>query len=381
MKSEVMTGHRRAAIVLLLLIVFLAPSGRADNYPEGVAPRVSSSRVENPIPLMAYYYIWFDTQSWNRAKTDFPLLGRYSSDDQAVMEQHIRWAKEAGIDGFIVSWKSTFKLDRRLEQLLEIADREGFYLWIIYQGLDFERRPLSVDRIGDDLEFFLEHFADHPSLHLYSQPLVIWSGTWEFSRQQVEAITSSYGEQLLILASERNLEGYQRLADLVAGNAYYWSSVNPVTFPTYQQKLMGMSAAVHRRGGIWLAPAAPGFDARLLGGSTVVERLEGATLQTQLDTALRSAPDAIGLISWNEFSENTHIEPSQRYGTQALDLLAGREVTTPPALPDFDSSAPATTSPGAYAPLLVVGGTLLFILFSIALALLRHRQDVDLDFP
>ena len=26
-------------------------------------------------PVLAYYYIWFDVGSWNRAKADYPLLG------------------------------------------------------------------------------------------------------------------------------------------------------------------------------------------------------------------------------------------------------------------------------------------------------------------
>ena len=34
-----------------------------------------------------------------------------------------------------------------------------------------------------------------------------------------------------------------------------------------------MSAEVHEQGGLWIAPAAPGFDARLIGGTTVVERV------------------------------------------------------------------------------------------------------------
>jgi len=87
----------------------------------------------SPIPVMAYYYIWFDGErSWQRAKRDMPLLGPYSSDDPAVMQQHIRWAQDAGIDGFIVSWKGTEVLDRRLEQLATLADEAGFALWVIY---------------------------------------------------------------------------------------------------------------------------------------------------------------------------------------------------------------------------------------------------------
>src|SRR4030095_6211347 len=98
--------------------------------------------------------------------------------------------------------------------------------------------------------------------------------------------------------------------DIVEGNAYYWSSVNPDTFPGYAEKLTAMERVVHANGGLWIAPSAPGFDARLIGGTTVVGRKNGETLQIEMSAAFQSSPDAIGLISWNEFSENSHVEPS-----------------------------------------------------------------------
>jgi hypothetical protein len=48
-----------------------------------------------------------------------------------------------------------------------------------------------------------------------------------------------------------------------------------------------------------------------------------------LDTALQSLPDAIGLISWNEFSENSHIEPSQDHGNLYLKLLSETRLSLP----------------------------------------------------
>ena len=81
----------------------------------------SAAAAGRPDRLFAYYYIWFNAGSWNRAKIDYPLLGRYSSDDRGVMERHVSWARQAGIDGFIVSWKSTPVLNRRLAA----ADRGG----------------------------------------------------------------------------------------------------------------------------------------------------------------------------------------------------------------------------------------------------------------
>jgi hypothetical protein len=209
--------------------------------------------------------------------------------------------------------------------------------------LDFERRPLPTERIAADLAYFADQYANRTPFDLFDRPLVIWSGTWEFSRDAVATVTAQHGQRLLILASERNAADYQRLSDLVDGNAYYWSSVNPETFPTYQDKLNTLSSAVHDHGGLWIAPAAPGFDARLVGGTRVVERREGATLRQQMNAALQSSPDAIGLISWSEFSENSHIEPSAQYDTHYLEVLADIQGAPAPIAFDFDSSEPAGT--------------------------------------
>lgn len=328
--------------------------------------------ASDPIPIMAYYYIWFDTSSWDRAKTDYPELGRYSSDDPEIMEQHIIWAKEAGIDGFIVSWKSTFQLDTRLEILMDIAEKHDFHLWIIYQGLDFERNPLSVDRIESDLEHFAEQYANHPAYQMYDHPIFIWSGTWKFSRDEIESLTSRYRDQFYILASERNIDGYLNIADLVDGNAYYWSSVDPATSSTYQERLNEMGKIVHDFGGLWIAPASPGFDARLIGGRIIIERNDGETLSLTLNGAIRSNADAVGLISWNEFSENTHIEPSLTYGTQALDILAGRESVQIPIILDFDSSAPGTLEMSNYYPFIILIGLTAFVMMSIAVIIYRE---------
>jgi hypothetical protein len=283
----------------------------------------------NSTPVLAYYYIWFDVQSWDRAKTDYPLLGRYSSDDAAVMRQHIQWAQEAGIDGFIVSWKGRDKLNRRLDQLVQIAGEEDFKLAIIYESLDFERNPLPVEQVSADLNYFVERYAEHPVFDLFEKPMVIWAGTWEFSLEEIQSVVQDKRERIFILASEKNVKDYQRVAQLVDGDAYYWSSVNPDTHRGYAEKLIAMGEAVHENGGLWVAPAAPGYDSRLLGGTTVIDRKEGETLRTEMETALGSAPDVIGLISWNEFSENSHIEPSENHGDRYLEVLAETRRITP----------------------------------------------------
>ncbi len=368
------------AATLLLLTSFAAtPSGSFTPQPDDPvfealsAPVMAANVPANPIPVLAYYYIWFDAKSWDRAKTDYPLLGRYSSDDANVMRQHIQWAKAAGIGGFIVSWKSTEKLNRRLDQLVELSDQENFKLAIIYQGLDFERSPLRAEQVDADLKYFIDRYAAHPVFDLFGKPVVIWSGSWKFSAQEIQSVAGPKRDRVLILASEKNVEGYQRLADLVDGNAYYWSSVNPATHPGYPEKLVAMGKAVHDKGGIWIAPAAVGFDARLIGGTTVVERQDGETLRIEMDTAFQSSPDVIGLISWNEFSENSHMEPSLTFGNRYLQVLAEIHNASVPKVSDFDSSAPAGISLGntsRFTALFLLG-----VLITISLLIIGIRAN------
>ena len=335
------------ACLLVLLVVSIVVIQRNAMLEPDLVPTPTSSASVVPIkqtdvssnlaitatraPLFAYYYIWFDPKSWDRAKIDLPELGKYSSDDEQVLRQHVRWAKEAGIDGFIVGWKSTPKLNARLEKMLQIADEENFKILMIYQALDFERNPLAISTVGSDMDEFIAKHMKHPSLKVFPKPVMIWSGTWKFSAGDIESITKPRRNQLLILGTAKNIKDYRRVAASLDGNAYYWSSVDLNTNDNYESKLSEMAEAVHQYNGLWIAPAAPGFDARLVGGTKSINRNDGQTLREQMRAANQANPDVIGLISWNEFSENTYIEPSQKYGHTYVNLL--KEIRSAPDLP------------------------------------------------
>jgi hypothetical protein len=361
-------------LVAALILIAGASTSAIVGVPARALPATGVSA--RPAPVFAYYYIWFDPSSWNRAKTDLPMLGKYSSDDPDVMRQQIVWAKQAGIDGFIVSWKHTATLDRRLARLIDVAESEHFSLEVIYQGLDFSRKPLPAARIAADFRYFAQTFAARAPFRAFAKPVIIWSGTWMYSTADIAQVTAVVRPAIMVLASEKSAAGYERVADSVDGDAYYWSSVNPDTNRGYLEKLVDFSNAIHGRGGIWIAPAAAGFDARQLGGTTVVDRQNGAVLERELATANASAPDALGLISWNEFSENSQIEPSRNYGFRYLQVLAsslGRLTKFPTS--DVGSDTTDSSSPGTGFPtgLIVAPVGLAFGVLSIW-ALSRRSQ-------
>jgi hypothetical protein len=291
------------------------------------------------LPVYAYYYIWYTPTSWDRAKSDLPLLGRYSSDERSVMTKHVEEAQSAGLDGFLVSWKHTPTLDRRLAVLADVARAHHFRLGIVYQGLDFFRRPLPAARVAADLAWFAREYRGDKAFATGGDgPLVVWSGTWEFSRRQIAHVSRQVRGRVTLLGSQRSAEEYAPVARFLDGDAYYWSSLDPQVDVRAPDRLGELGKAVHARGGLWLPSVAPGFDARLIGGHRVVPRRSGETLRREWSMALDSSADGVAIVSWNEFSENSHVEPSRNRGNASLRDLATLLHAKVPASIGADSS-------------------------------------------
>ena len=114
----------------------------------------------------------------------------------------------------------------------------------------------------------------------------------------------------------------------------------------------------------------------LIGGTQVVERKDGATLRQEMNAALQSAPDAVGLISWNEFSENSYVEPSRNYGRRYLDVLKDIQQGVPPGVAErnVNSSGPGGSEiqPSS---LLLLGGLALVVIGSLGMIIWRNLRE------
>jgi hypothetical protein len=350
--------HRAARVgfaLAICLTTLVAASPPPNGTPAPSTPLASASPAAGVRPLVfAYYYIWYATSSWRRAKTDLPTLGTYDSRDRAVVAQHLAWARDAGIDGLIVSWKHEQRLDDALQILVDEASKVGMKLILLYQGLDFDRLPLDPQVVAADLTWFIDNYGDDTPFDVFGLPTIVWSGTWGYTASQLQLVRTAVQapQRALLLGSERSADAYATRTEFFDGDAYYWSSPDPLSTPRYQRRLDELAAAVRRDSGRWIAPAAPGFDARLVGGTSIVPRRDGATYRAAWDSAMATRPDVLGIISWNEFSENSQVEPSETYGraylditTQLVDGLPSTGAPTPGASAPTQSPAPASAPP------------------------------------
>jgi len=118
MRSHRLTRLSSIVIVVLSLMVVFAPIAGAAS-PSGSVPPGSVGPAPSLVPpspaaavvpatseispeptavpmaagvrplVFAYYYIWYATTSWRRAKIDLPQLGTYDSRDRAVVAQQM----------------------------------------------------------------------------------------------------------------------------------------------------------------------------------------------------------------------------------------------------------------------------------------------------
>ena len=87
------TNIRRLLTALLLVAVAA-----------GVLLPAVPSLAQGPRLVLAFYYTWFDENTWTSAKVpDFPAE-TYVSRDPGTMDRHIAQAQGAGIDALVVSW-------------------------------------------------------------------------------------------------------------------------------------------------------------------------------------------------------------------------------------------------------------------------------------
>ena len=156
---------------------------------------------------------------------------------------------------------------------------------------------------------------------------MIWQGSRKYAVSALQAISAKYRGALRILGDETSWSSSR--APYLDGDAYYWSSQNPYANPQSFSQLASLAKSVRASAAnpdgsakVWVAPFTPGYDKQLSGGSSCVPRKNGSTMRTLFDGNAVSNPDDWGLISWNEISEGTYIDPMTRYGTTDLGMLS-----------------------------------------------------------
>lgn len=376
-EDHIFSGHSRparprhtllalalSAVLGLALVSVLAPPAAAQTPP--AAATTAKPRV------FAYYYLWWSANHWKSALgTQYPVTASplplpavldaagcgarssysgntltdvpkkiYSQDDPGFIEADVRQAAAAGLTGFLVNWigsgsatqtTSSNPYSARLQVMVNAVHKvnaEGipFKLWLSYKA---SAKVLAASYISNDLGYFTRSYGADPAFDRTQSPkvTVIWQGSRKYSAATLSAVGAPLRSRLRILGDETSWSSGR--APFLDGNAYYWSSQNPYSNPQSFQQLASLAAAVRASGSnpdgtakVWVAPVTPGYNKQLAGGSACVPRRGGQTVRTLFIGNSATHPDDFGLISWNEISEGSYLDPMTRYGSQDLDALS-----------------------------------------------------------
>ena len=317
--SRQLSRYGQWLLVVPILIALMLPR----TVPLYAAPLTQS--VSDPL-VLAFYYAWFDQNTWTYdLLSDLPAEP-YVSTDRGVMGRQIDQAKAAGIDAFLVAWYgpgSGNQTETNLAAMLDEANARGFKI-----GVLFETTSPFFGGVGDAtaaLQHLQATHVNHPAfLRVDGRPVVFfWRptiygvDTWRNIRAQADPNYSN------IWISEGVDTSYLAVFD---GHHLYSNTWNPPADlnATNQKFATRVAAATNAYGAskIWVATVMPGYNDVKVRGGFARDREGGNYFAQSWSAAIASNPSWIVINSFNEWPEGSYIEPSAAFGDIFLGISA-----------------------------------------------------------
>lgn len=300
----------------------------------------------------AYYYPWYDrTQQWDQGYIEPPALGRYSSRAAATIGQHISWARQFGIDFFAASWAGPQSYtDVTLhDYYLPQAAAAQVPIALLYEvrarfkgdRIDFDDAANRA-LLARDFDTMAQRYFAHPAyLKLGGRPVAfiyltrIFAGDYAAAVAQLREAVQRAGHAVFLVADEVYWGSVNRtraaLFDAVTAYNMHQATIVEDDFDGFLGAVDGAyarwRAATDALPGTAFVPnAMPGFDDAAVRPEAHHPRLTPSPerFRAFLDLALRHLDPKLPLLmvtSFNEWHEDTQVEPGERYGTRLLETL------------------------------------------------------------
>jgi len=268
---------------------------------------------------LALYYPWYSLGSWsNSVLKDHPQTP-YASNDPTAIDRQMDQAKSAGITAFTVSWIGPDSdSDKNFKIMLDEAAKKGFYLGFFLETTGGDL-PNNTQRAIDWLTYISSTYSSHPNvLKVAGKPVVtpwltnlITPATWATIRAAVRA----NGQDVWLLSDKQETE----FIDVMDGLRYSGGIAG-----LGEKIRLYAVLADNPAPKLWMASTMPGFDERNLSdrgpNPRYIDRANGDYFRGQFDDVFNNSPQWVIVDTWNEWYENTYIEPSQNFGDQYLQI-------------------------------------------------------------
>ena len=301
------------------------------------APPVLRMTPLLPRLVLAHYYPWYTADTWSDPQMADRPLRIYSTEAQPDVNAEAVMAHAAGIDAWVVSWQGLeagagFN-DVRMRIALDAARAAGMRACVytetyVANPTNDASRGIDPRTLFDWLADIVDRYGSHPAyLRVGGRPVIFTYAASLLPQAgwaEVLARLRSTGRDPLIVGDFAR----STLLDAFDGEYQYsnvFSSGDALADIVRAESLRVRTFNLLRQGDrrrVWVASVTPGFDdSHLVARTTprVVDRSGGTVYDDQWSKAIDTGADWIVITSWNEWWENTEVEPGQRYGRAYLD--------------------------------------------------------------
>lgn len=294
------------------------------------------------------YFVWygkgFGAAHWNDnlsygAVNQKPVLGYYASDSGEIIRKHLHMLADCGVDYVAAN----VHVDENgldvyqynvTERILDIIETDNLKIRLCVQLCPFTTSSAKLVSAGQKIVDNLIYRQGYQNYRGKPLVFIFWTGSLDGDYSIIESFKELFEECTLIASSMRpynKTDEMNKTFELFDG----WSLFSPLEIAAnpderenfikniYQQYDAGKQC-------IKVFTCSPGYDDSILADKSresdrlrTIGRNNGDTFRQMLNMAkmCNPKPDMIKISTFNEFHENTHIEPTVEQGTLYMDIL------------------------------------------------------------
>ena len=279
-----------------------------------------------------------------------PYLGEYNQQNSSIITQHLDWSRYAGIDFWVTSWWGPGSNEDAtlLNYILSSPNFGNIKIALFYESDGRTSGFTTYSNLSSDMAYIADNYFNRsnyykingkPVLFIYLTRVFSSLGTLSTSLETMRNSAAAKGYQMYIVGDHAfgNASGPDQVALLNAITNYdVYGSMGATGYAgqanvnSYFSQQSGWRVLAHSVGKDFIPSVSPGFnDTGVRSGHTPLSRELtsssefGSLFRAELQQA-RTYSDAtlnrmIMVTSWNEWHEDTQIEPVASASATTLD--------------------------------------------------------------